>query len=127
MKVHAAAETAQKAYKNTQMFASYEEVCNTRKAGEQGRPTFTADNDQLMDHYANTMNWQNNNLNSEQVGDTRINDGLSDISHKDDLPPETMDTIRGANEANKRRAVLSEFDHTGKVVRSNNLINLFYD
>ena len=47
-----------------------------------------------MEHYANTMNWKN--MQSEQVGDNRVNDGLSDLSHKDDLPSEAMETIRNA-------------------------------
>ena len=77
-----------------------------------------------MDHYANTMNWQI--INSEAPDALRNNDNLSEISRKDDLAPQAMDTIRNVRVKNKRN-VLSEFDHTKKVVRSNNLIDLFYD
>ena len=122
VKVHAAAGTASKAY-NKQLYVSQDEFGTEGKTRAQGRPTFTADDDQLMDHYANTMNWKN--MQSEQPNDNR--DALSDLSHKDDLPSEAMDTIRNAKQVNKKRPTLSEFEHTGRHVRSNNLISLFYD
>ena len=43
------------------------------------------------------------------------------------MPPETLDTIRGAREIRNKRLPLSEFEHTGKAVKSYNLIDLFYD
>ena len=50
---------------------------------------------------------------------------MSDISRRDDLPPEALDTIRRTKEACKKRVLYSEFEHTRR--RRNNIVDLFYD
>ena len=50
---------------------------------------------------------------------------MSDLSRRDDLPPETLQAIRRNKENQKQRVPYSEFDNTRR--RRNNIIDIFYD
>ena len=133
MQVHSAADEAKRAYGRkyqssdgeTSAAAAVMNDNQYRPVGGANGPSFTHDDDKLINNYTNKVSLQMKYQTIEAGGDNAINNDTRENSLRDDLSDE--DRQDRLSQAVDQRPYFSEFDHQHKEVRLRNLIDFFYE